>query len=148
MAVLQHQYTNKIKVDPNVDGTHVGFITVGNNAVLNLWRFDTKMQKLIFNNVSQPDMLKNINFLTADFTDYLPQPVGTYYIVIGDSEGALVSYDQSKDTYVDVGTSRGRVINGSIGGISIKNQSIVIASQDGEIKRYPITGSSVQPEDP
>jgi hypothetical protein len=40
-AVLGHHATNKIKIDPNVDGTHVGFITIGNNASLTIWRFDT-----------------------------------------------------------------------------------------------------------
>lgn len=93
MAVLQDQYTNKLKVDPNVDGTHIQFITLGNNALLNIWRFDTQNQKLSYFGVPQPDMIKHVHFLTADFTGYMAQPTGTYLIVIGDSEGALVAYD-------------------------------------------------------
>jgi hypothetical protein len=93
-------------------------------------------------------MLRNTHFLSADFTGYLPSPVSTYYIVIGDSEGALVAYDQNKQTYVELGTSRGQIIEGAIGCISIKTDSIVIVSQQGLIARYPIKGSSIQPDDP
>lgn len=116
--------------------------------MLNIWRFDIQKQKLMFISVSQPDMLKDIHFLTADFTNRLPMPVESYYIMIGDSDGTLIAYDTSKNTYVDIGTSRGRVISGAIGSISIKNESVVIASQDGEVLRYPITGSIVLPDDP
>lgn len=40
-----------------------------------------------------PDSLKEINFLTIAFTDYLPEPAGTYYIVIGANDGSIVAYD-------------------------------------------------------
>jgi hypothetical protein len=66
---------------------------LGNNALLNIWRFDTQNQKLSYFGVPQPDMIKHVHFLTADFTGYMAQPTGTYLIVIGDSEGALVAYD-------------------------------------------------------
>ena len=100
-AILSHHATNKIKIDPKVEGDHFGFVTVGNNASMTLWRFDTQKEKLIFNYIEEPDMLKETHFLTVDFTGYLPAPVSTYYIVVGDSEGALVAYDQQKQTYVD-----------------------------------------------
>lgn len=97
----------------------------------------------MFQQIEEPEMLKNTHFLTADFTQYLPAPVGTYYIVIGDSDGALVAYDQQKQTYVELGTSRGRIIEGAIGCISIKTDSVVIVSQQGLIARYPIKGSNI-----
>jgi hypothetical protein len=142
-AILGHHATNKIKVDPYTDGFgHIQFVTVGNNASLSIWRFDTKTEKLMFRQVQEPEMLKNTHFLTVDFTPKLPE-VNTYYIVIGDSDGALVAYDDLKNSYVELGTSRGRIIDGAIGCISIKTDSIVIVSQQGLIARYPIKGSNI-----
>ena len=36
----------------------------------------------------------------------LPEPVGTYLVVIGADDGSLIAYDQKKLAYVDLGQSR------------------------------------------
>ena len=97
--------------------------------------------------MSVPENLTGINFLTVEFTQYLPAPANTYYIVVGADDGSLIVYDQSKQQFIDLGT-RGIVIDGQIGCISIKNNSIVIASSMGQVAHYPLIGSSMQPSDP
>lgn len=37
---------------------------------------------------------------------------------------------------------------GQIGAVSIKNQSVVIASSGGSVAHFPIQGSRIQPDDP
>ena len=76
-----------------MSSTYIQFITVGNNAALTVWRFDTEQQQVTFYDVAVPEQLKNVHFLSAAFTDYLPEPAGTYYIVIGTSDGSVVAFD-------------------------------------------------------
>jgi len=66
--------------------------------------------------------------------------------MLGASDGSLVVYDQAKQAYVDVGT-RGQVIDGEVGCLSIKNSTVVMASSRGLVAHYQITGTQVQPED-
>ena len=40
-AVLGNYSTNKVKVDRHVEGSHIQFVTVGNNGSLTIWRLDT-----------------------------------------------------------------------------------------------------------
>jgi len=97
--------------------------------------------------VAAPEKLRNVHFLSIEFTQYLPAPANTYYIVIGADDGSIVAYDNQKQEYVDIGT-RGEVIDGEVGVISIKNNSIVIASSRGVISHYPLVGAQIQPDDP
>ena len=80
--------------------------------------------------------------MTVEFTQYLPAPANTYYIVIGADDGSLIVYDPVNKAYIDVGT-RGSLIDGQIGCISIKNNSIVIASSMGQVAHYPVNGSQI-----
>jgi hypothetical protein len=66
---------------------------VGNNATLNIWRFDIYNQILENLDVAAPDNLQNLNYLSLDFTPMLPEPVGTYLVVIGADDGSLIAYD-------------------------------------------------------
>jgi WD40 repeat protein len=43
-AVLGNYCTNQVRVDRHVEGSHVQFVTVGNNASLTIWRLDTDLQ--------------------------------------------------------------------------------------------------------
>jgi hypothetical protein len=43
--------------------------------------------------VAAPDHLSNKNFLSLDFTPMLPEPIGTYLVVIGADDGSLIAYD-------------------------------------------------------
>ena len=88
-----------------------------------------------------------MNFLSVELTNYLPAPANTYYVVIGADDGSLVAFDQQKQVFVDLGT-RGQVLNGQIGAISVKNNLVVLASSSGIVAQYPLVGSNVQPDDP
>lgn len=67
-------------------------------------------------------------------------------MVIGADDGSLVVNDQSSNKFIDVGT-RGSVVDGQIGVISIANNFVVIGSSRGMLARYPL-GPSCQPDDP
>jgi len=86
---LHKQYAiNHIKVDPmvgsmmkriNEDGTesmvennYIYFVTCGNDAALQRWRYDVKEQELQCYTAEVPDSLKGVNFVCLDFTHYLP----------------------------------------------------------------------------
>jgi hypothetical protein len=108
-------------------------VTVGNNACLTIWRYDTETHTLSDFSVSAPEKLDGINFLSIEFTQYLPAPVSTYYIMIGADDGTIVVYDQQKQEYVDLGMKNQVMYNesGAIGCISIKHNSVVIGNSNG-----------------
>ena len=54
--------------------------------------------------VVAPENLSSTNFLTVEFSNYLPAPVSTYLIMIGADDGSLVCYDQNKRVYHELGT--------------------------------------------
>lgn len=83
---------NMIKVDPNVDGEHCQFFTVGNDSSLYWFRYDEKERNMFMINVEAPENIKGKNFLCLDFTARLPQPVDSYYIMIGADDGSLISF--------------------------------------------------------
>lgn len=148
-AVMGNYATNKVVTDRHVNGSQFSFITVGNNAALSIWRLDTEQQQMTFWDVSAPENLENVNFLTADVTDFLPAPVSTYYVVVGADDGSLLMYDSSQDvrSYVDIG-KRGQIVQGQVSALSVRNNSVVIAGSMGTIAHYPIIGTQVQPDDP
>lgn len=83
-----------MKVDPFVESSHVQFITVGNEASLTFWRLDTKEQQLSYFDISVPENLKGVNFLSIEFTRYLNEPVNTYLVLVGADDGSIVAYNQ------------------------------------------------------
>jgi len=120
---------------------------------LTIWRLDCgplrdgeTSRRLDSFDVTPPAALQGLDFLSVEFTYYLPAPANTYYVVIGTSDGSLVAYDLQRNEYVDIGTS-GEIIDGAIGAISVKSGSIVIASSRGVISQYPLVGTQIQPED-
>jgi hypothetical protein len=136
--------------DPS-DQSQIQFITVGNDAALTTWRLDVKEDVLSKVDAASPDNLKNVHFLSIEFTQYLPAPANTYYAVIGASDGSIVAYDMEKREYVDVGT-RGAVVEGQVGAISIKKEAsdrIVVASSAGCLCQFSIydtvIGAQIQP---
>lgn len=66
-ATIGNYSTNQIKVDPYVDGGHIAFVIVGNDAALTYWRYDTIQRQLNFFDVGVPENLKSTNFLCVDF---------------------------------------------------------------------------------
>jgi hypothetical protein len=107
-------------VDPHVDGADLAWVIVGNDAGLTYWRFKTDTLELTFLDVSVPENLRSTNFLCVDYTPKMPGVDGGYRIVIGADDGSVVVNDANAEgtPFIDVGT-RGRVIDGQIGVISI-----------------------------
>lgn len=87
-----------------------------------------------------------MNFCAFDFTHRLPVHGNAYYILIGCSDGTLVAYDPQEDGlgWIDV-DKRGKILDGEIGVVSVKSQSVVIGSSKGTLMYYPIEGACVQP---
>ena len=102
--MLGNYSTNQLRVDPYVEGSHIQFVTVGNEASLTFWRLDIEQQTLNFFDVSVPQNLKDVHFLSLDFTPYLPAPANTYYVMIGASDGSIIAYDQQKQSFIELGT--------------------------------------------
>jgi hypothetical protein len=142
--------TNEDGTESMVENNYIYFVTCGNDAALQRWRFDVKEQELQCYTAEVPDSLKGVNFVCLDYTHYLPQPAGTYYVLIGCDDGSLVAFNSNEDVedhFVDLGM-RQRVIQGQVGVVSIKNGSVVMGTSSGIIAHYVINGSNVQPEDP
>jgi WD40 repeat protein len=148
-TIMCKEPMNQIKVDPFVESSHLQFVVVGNNACLIIWRYDIEAQTLVPWSVEPSEKLEGLNFLSIEFTHYLPAPVSTYYIMIGAEDGTIVVYDQQKHEYVDLGM-RNPIIDderGAIGCISLKYNTVVIGTSLGSVVQYAIMGSDVQPVD-
>jgi len=126
--------TNQIKMDPYVVGSHIQFVTVGNNAALQVWRMDTETRELTNFDVGAPDNLKDQHFLCVDFTHFISD-ISNYYVVIGADDGTLITYSIDENEFVNV-ASRAPIVKGEIGGLSIKNQTIVAADSQGKLVHY------------
>ena len=54
-ALLGHYAVNQIRIDPNVTGSCIQFITVGNDCAFTLWRYDTESQQVSLFDVGDPE---------------------------------------------------------------------------------------------
>lgn len=81
-------------------------MAVGNDGYFTMWKLDTLAQELNLQikEIPVPENLKSLNFLSVEFTNPLPAPVGTYCVVIGADDGSLVVFDQEREVFVDLGT--------------------------------------------
>jgi len=172
-SALMDYTVNQVRVDPHTTGSSTfQFITVGNNATLTVWRYDTEAAKAGHSGeavqalhpilVQPPRQLLDLHFLSVAFTDYLPAPVGTYYAVVGVSDGSLVPVviplnhpelsspeeEEEKPRFVGDAHMRSRISGGEVGAISIAHDAIVIGCSDGVVAYYPIVGSQISPQDP
>lgn len=125
-------------------GEHQGiqFVTVGNDAALSLWRYDVKAGQLTAFHATPPEQLKNVHFVSVEFTE---RSAGPRLAVIGASDGSLVGWDETAHEWVDF--ARGEVIEGQVGAISIKANAVVVGSSRGCLCRYPLEGDTIQPAD-
>ena len=144
--------TNQIRIDPFVQGSHIQFITVGNNATLNVFRMDTESKQLSNFDVGVPESIKDRHFLCADYTHPLPGTGGqdgrnAVYTIIGADDGTLLTYNADDNEWINV-DSRSRICQGQIGCLSIKGEYVVAADQQGMLVHYKINGSEINPEDP
>jgi hypothetical protein len=122
-------------------------VTVGNDAALSHWCYDVKAGQLTARHAAPPEQLKNVHFVSVEFTEHSASP---RYAVIGASDGSLVGWDETNQEWVDF--ARGEVIDGQVGAISIKanaeKRTVVVGSSRGCLCRYPLEGNTIQPADP
>jgi|TARA_B110000285_G_scaffold166226_1_gene185724 hypothetical protein len=123
--------------------SRIQFVTVGNDAALSLWSYDVKIGELTAFHATPPDQLKNVHFVSVEFTEHSASP---RYAVIGASDGSLVGWDEKNHEWVDF--ARGEVIDGQVGAISIKANAVVVGSSRGCLCHYPLEGNTIQPADP
>ena len=91
-----------VKVDTHTIGDTMQFVTVGNDASLCMWRIDFRTQVIEHFDVETPQSLKGKNFTSVCVTEKLPEPVNTYYYLIGTDSGSLVAFNQATNEYVDL----------------------------------------------
>ena len=95
-AQLMGPTCNQVRVDPfTSSGNLLQFVTIGNSGSMTIWRceLDQSSAHVSEYKVVPDPCLVNVNFCALDFTHRLPAPANTYYILIGASDGTLVSYD-------------------------------------------------------
>ena len=151
-ATLTDTIVNAVRVDPWASSASLlQIITVGNNGSMTVWRCDLEQSAMqaaqIMEHKVVPDpALQNVNFCTFDFTHRLPVMGSAYYVLIGCSDGTLVSYDPQEGGvgWIDV-ANRGKILDGEIGVVSVKSQSVVIGNSKGTLMYYPIEGHQIQP---
>jgi WD40 repeat protein len=153
-ALLGHYAVNQIRIDPNVTGSCIQFVTVGNNCAFTVWRYDTESQQVSLFDVGAPERLNGVNFLSVAFTDLLEkQPQNKYedsilvnYAIVGTSEGQLIAFDLNENKYEGAETAR-KITNGQIGILQVQGKSVVFGSSDGIVAKYQIAGSAAVPSD-
>ena len=153
-ALLGHYAVNQIRIDPNVTGSCIQFVTVGNNCAFTVWRYDTESQQVSLFDVGAPERLNGVHFLSVAFTDLLEkQPQNKYedsilvnYAIVGTSEGQLIAFDLNENKYEGAETAR-KITNGQIGVLQVRGKSVVFGSSDGVVAKYQIVGSAAVPSD-
>lgn len=118
-ALLGHYAVNQIKVDPNVSGSTIQFITVGNNAAFTLWRYNIENQEVLMCDIGASEELSGTHFLSLDFTEMLEkQPINKYdepsfvtYAIVGTSDGQLLPFDMNENKF-DTSNSVKKITNG------------------------------------
>jgi hypothetical protein len=89
-----------------VQGSHIQFITVGNNATLNVFRMDMESRQLSNFDVGVPESIKDRHFLCADYTHPLPgtgnDGRNAVYTIIGADDGTLLTYNADDNEWINV----------------------------------------------
>ena len=71
---------------------------------------------------------------------------GTYFAVLGASDGSMTAYDLNTNQFLDGGVKKW-CISGEIGHARVNHHSMVIASSTGTIARFDISLASMFPQD-
>jgi WD40 repeat protein len=71
---------------------------------------------------------------------------GTYYVVLGASDGSMTAYELGTNQFIDGGEKKW-CISGEIGHTRCNNQSMVVASSSGTIARFEISQAQMFPID-
>jgi WD40 repeat protein len=131
-------YTN-----PEVPADVVEFATVGGDGGLNFWRIDRSLPQSSAERTTRhaptlpPDLI-GTHWVTAAYTDL---PIARYegqILLLGGADGSLCAYDPKGQEFLDCGAKR-RVREAAVGCICVtRGSTVVVASADGSIYRYPI----------
>lgn len=71
---------------------------------------------------------------------------GTYFVVLGASDGSMTAYDLNTNQFIDGGEKKW-CISGEIGHARCNNQSMVVASSSGTIARFETSMAQMFPID-
>lgn len=106
-AQIKGHSTNKVIVDPRSEECgEVKFVTVGTQGAFTFWRVDQESGELQNKEIDVNEDLKNTDFVSACFTQNIPQPYATSLIMIGTSDGSLVAYNPKDHVFVDYGNKK------------------------------------------
>lgn len=143
---VQSHSTNAILVNNHLKDAetadHVHFCTVGSKGHLCFWQYTFEENDLGYSEVES-----NLDLMATDFVcgTFSPVVQDQQIVLIGCSDGSLVAYDLNKIEWCDKGMKNQLLKSGQIGAISIKNQSVVLVTNEGQIIKYPLNGPRVLP---
>ena len=141
-SVLLHGHsTNMVIADVNEQDISQ-FVTIGTQNTFTYWRVCPQTGDLQFSEIQLPSDLADTDFVSACFSQRLPQPIGGALLLMGTSDGALVAYNPI--TFEFVGQKR-FILEGQIGSIRVVNNMVTLASSTGCIVRYPIIDGDIMP---
>lgn len=78
----------------------------------------------------------------------MPAPYNRSLLLLGSSDGAIVAFDPEEQEFIQFGNKK-YIMQGQIGTICARNNSVVLSSSTGVIVKYPIVqGNIYPPEEP
>lgn len=117
---------------------------MGNKGSFTFWRVDPESGDLQFSEISLPNPLIDTDFVCASFTQIMPAPYNRSLLILGSADGAIVAFDPENQEFIEFGNKK-YIMQGQIGTISARNNSVVLSSSTGVIVRYPIVLGNIYP---
>lgn len=121
-------------------GQHIQFAIAGNQGLFNIYRFEIATQLLqAFEVDNVPAEFQASDFTSLAYTQFMSGPGsgGTYFAVLGASDGSMTAYDLNNNMFYDGGVKKW-CISGEIGHARVNNQTTVVASSSGTIARFAV----------
>jgi hypothetical protein len=74
----------------------------------------------------------------------MPAPFNRSLLLLGSADGAIVAFDPENQEFIEFGNKK-YIMQGQIGTISARNNSVVLSSSTGMIVKYPIVLGNIYP---
>jgi hypothetical protein len=74
----------------------------------------------------------------------MPAPFNRSLLMLGSADGAIVAFDPENQEFIEFGNKK-FIMQGQIGTISARNNSVVLSSSTGVIVKYPIVLGNIYP---
>jgi hypothetical protein len=74
----------------------------------------------------------------------MPAPFNRSLLMLGSADGAIVAFDPENQEFIEFGNKK-FIMQGQIGTISARNNSVVLSSSNGVIVKYPIVLGNIYP---